>query len=203
MMAKVTQAHVDARRADILNAASELFSSKGWQDTSMQEVAAAAGLSTGAIYRYYPSKDDLLRAIFEDATGTMRQTFAEEGARATSPLDAILRVGKRILSSEECHDPSMFLESALAMKVDPEEWAPRRRAFALDTLIQIEELVAQGQAAGQINPGLDPKTTSQILYALVPGLAALWMEQGDQPDIDAVMDTVGAMLSAGREGGVP
>lgn len=64
-MARVTQEYIDARTREILKAAGTLFARKGFDGATMQEVARAAGLSAGAIYRYYPSKDGLIRAVFE------------------------------------------------------------------------------------------------------------------------------------------
>lgn len=201
MMAKVTQAHVDARRADILEAAMELFATRGSEQTSMQEVAAAAGLSTGAIYRYFASKDDLLREVFEETTANIRATFADESAKATSPLDAIKRVGRRVLTFEDCGDPAMHLATTLGSKQDPEHWGLRHRAMTLDTLAQLEVLVRAGQDAGEINPALDPAATAQLLYMIVPGTAALWTELGESPDIDRLMETVGQLLTGCQEGG--
>lgn len=66
-MPKVTQEHRDARRRQILAAAREAFAAKGFAQTSTGEIVAASGLSTGAVYSYFPSKNDLVAAVCEDA----------------------------------------------------------------------------------------------------------------------------------------
>jgi len=65
-MPKVTEQHREARRAQILNAARRCFVRQGFHETSMQELLAEAGLSSGAVYGYFSSKDELIVAIAED-----------------------------------------------------------------------------------------------------------------------------------------
>ncbi|MFE7503790.1 TetR/AcrR family transcriptional regulator [Promicromonospora sp. NPDC057488] len=66
-MPRVSQAHLDARRQQIIDAARVLFASRGFARTSMADVADALGLSVGSIYRYFESKDDVIVAICEQS----------------------------------------------------------------------------------------------------------------------------------------
>jgi len=65
-MPRVSQEHLDARRRQILDAATLCFARNGFHATTMPEIFAEAGLSAGAVYRYFPSK----QAIFESLVGT-------------------------------------------------------------------------------------------------------------------------------------
>ncbi|MCH7523142.1 MAG: helix-turn-helix transcriptional regulator [Chloroflexi bacterium] len=62
-MTKVTQAHIDARTEAILDAAMKMIVQKGVHGATIEEIATEAGLSAGAIYRYFASKEDVLRAV--------------------------------------------------------------------------------------------------------------------------------------------
>jgi len=66
-MPKVSQEHLERRRQQILDAAASCFSRQGFHATSMRDIFAAAGLSAGAVYRYFPTKTDLIRAIAAEA----------------------------------------------------------------------------------------------------------------------------------------
>jgi AcrR family transcriptional regulator len=66
---KVTAAYRDARRQEIVTAALRLLSEKGFGQTSMADIATAAGLSIGAVYRYFPSKDALVLAVCGEDDG--------------------------------------------------------------------------------------------------------------------------------------
>lgn len=70
-MPKVTQQHRDARRRQILDAARTVFAAKGFAQTSTGDIVAATRLSTGAVYSYFPSKNDLVLAVCDDAVDTL------------------------------------------------------------------------------------------------------------------------------------
>jgi AcrR family transcriptional regulator len=64
-MPRVSDEHLAARRQQILDAAKVCFSRDGFHATSMQDVIAEAGLSVGAVYRYFKSKQELVTSIAE------------------------------------------------------------------------------------------------------------------------------------------
>jgi AcrR family transcriptional regulator len=70
-MPKVDQAHLDARRQQIVDAARARFASHGFARTSMADIVTESGLSTGAIYRYFASKDDIVIAVCEQASDAL------------------------------------------------------------------------------------------------------------------------------------
>ncbi|QHF97467.1 hypothetical protein DEH18_30590 [Streptomyces sp. NHF165] len=83
-MPKVTAAYFDARRQEILTAARALFADKGFVRTSMSDIAAAAGLSAGAVYRYFPSRSHLVLAMCgEEGGGAAEATGGTEATGAT------------------------------------------------------------------------------------------------------------------------
>ena len=67
-MPKVSQAHLDARRLQILDAARVRFASHGFARTSMADIVEESGLSNGAIYRYFTSKDDIIVGVCEQGS---------------------------------------------------------------------------------------------------------------------------------------
>src|ERR1700735_4547037 len=72
-MPKVSQQYRDARRDQILGAARRCFLLDVFHSTSMQDLFAEAGLSAGAVYRYFASKDEVIAAIAEE---NMREVLA-------------------------------------------------------------------------------------------------------------------------------
>lgn len=63
----------DRRRRQILDAAAACFRQHGFHRASMQEICAEAGISAGALYRYFPSKTDIIASIVEDQCTAMRE----------------------------------------------------------------------------------------------------------------------------------
>ena len=67
-MPKVDQSYLDARRQQIVDAARRRFANQGFAGTSLADIVAESGLSNGAIYRYFTSKDDIVVAICEQGS---------------------------------------------------------------------------------------------------------------------------------------
>ena len=76
-MPRVSEAHLAARRQQILAAARVCFLRNGFHQTSMQDVIREAGLSVGAVYRYFPSKTDLITALAESVVGNVAGLLEE------------------------------------------------------------------------------------------------------------------------------
>lgn len=68
-------------RGRVLHAAAQLFSSKGFERTTVRDLAAAVGIQSGSIFHHFRSKDDILRAVMEEAihrnTALMRMAIAQ------------------------------------------------------------------------------------------------------------------------------
>src|SRR3982750_776017 len=72
----------EARPAELLEAALTLFVEKGFAATRSEEVAKAAGVSKGTLYLYFPSKEELLKAVIQHFLGTEIETGVQEAAAA-------------------------------------------------------------------------------------------------------------------------
>ena len=199
-MTRVTQAHIDARTNDILEAARRMFVRKGVEAATMQEIAAEAGLSAGAIYRYYTSKEHLLRAVCGDWIEHDRALFERGAAEAGSPLAGLLNVGRAVwdeMKTEEARaDTILTLETMLAAVRQPEELAPERRQAWNAVIDLIERFLRPAQAAGEIDPQLDARAFATMALALGLGTRLLALELGDDMDTDAVFAVLTRMLDA-------
>lgn len=78
-----------ARRAELMAAALELFVEKGFSATRLEDIAASAGVSKGTVYLYFPSKDDLFKAVIQEGIVPVvagGQTVAEQYTGDTPSL---------------------------------------------------------------------------------------------------------------------
>jgi AcrR family transcriptional regulator len=93
-MPKVTEEYREARRAQILDAARRCFIRQGFQETSMQDLLAEAGLSSGAVYNYFSSKDEIIVAIAEESISQVISLMDEfvSGSHRSSPGAALANV---------------------------------------------------------------------------------------------------------------
>ena len=77
------------KRERLLQEAVRLFDSRGYHDVSIEEIAAAAGLNASGMYRYFPSKAELLGAVFYRAADRLDLATAAVFESATSPEEAL------------------------------------------------------------------------------------------------------------------
>jgi AcrR family transcriptional regulator len=112
-MARVSDAHLEARRHSILVAATKLFSQKGIAAATMAEIAAEAGISPGAIYRYFENKDELARGCMDESAEAIKHAW-ENPSSAELPFDELSRLTFAELNKPEVAiDTQLFLERAL------------------------------------------------------------------------------------------
>src|ERR1700722_20263584 len=78
LLPKVGQEHLDARRQQIVDAARARFASHGFARTSMADIVTESQLSTGAIYRYFASKDEIVIAVCEQASDAFPKALTAE-----------------------------------------------------------------------------------------------------------------------------
>lgn len=196
-MPRVSDEHLAARREQILDAARRCFLRNGFHVTSMQDVIAEAGLSVGAVYRYFKSKNEIVTAIASQTVATIHQEFATIVAhRPAYPLVEAMDRALTIAHAQTGPD-GMF---RLALQVwaeavrDPElaatisDWYDQAR----DTFT---DLARQARDRGELPADADLTGTGTVLFGMLPGYAVQRLLTG-QPDRDAYLAGVRALLAA-------
>lgn len=112
-MARVSDAHLEARRQSILDAATRVFAQKGIASATMAEIASVAGISPGAIYRYFENKDDLARGCMNESAESLKNAWSNPEALELSFNELAALTFAGIALPEENIDTQMFLEQML------------------------------------------------------------------------------------------
>lgn len=84
------QRRKEARPQELLDAALELFVEKGFAATRAEEVAQRAGVSKGTLYLYYPSKEDLFKAVIAQSLGSRIEQTAQQVQAYRGPVGPLL-----------------------------------------------------------------------------------------------------------------
>jgi AcrR family transcriptional regulator len=168
---KVSQQHRNARRDQILSAARRCFLRDGFHATSMQDLFAEAGLSAGAVYRYFASKDEVILAIAED---NMREVLAMINEVATAdPGRSLGEVMAGVLAQVQAKDEADGV-GGMAILV----WSEALRNPALAARLQLllagmhkdfTRLAADHQRAGELPGGAPAEAIARLLVALMAG----------------------------------
>ncbi|MCK0197863.1 TetR/AcrR family transcriptional regulator [Ancylobacter sp. 6x-1] len=153
----------------VLDAAIACFIRAGFHATSMQEICAAAGMSPGALYRYFPSKEAIIIAIVEQERSA-RAALLDHLATAPSFIAALEQMGAALFAPEMqmvCAElgPEISAEAARNPKLRPifqevEDEANRALLAALRA----------AQARGEVDAALEPAHVLLVINALGDGL---------------------------------
>jgi len=152
-------------------AAVQIFSRTGYEAASVSDICASAGVSKGAFYHHFPSKQQLFLAIIDDWLKMVdARLFSPDGEVGDVPqsLSRMARMLGFVFEAASGQLP-MFLEFMVQASRDQAVWdatiAPYRRYQG-----QFAQLIEKGQDEGSIRPEVNAQTASWVLISLAVGV---------------------------------
>jgi len=180
-------------RESLLRVAVEVFNDRGYDGTSMEDLANRLGITKSAIYHHVPSKTELLRLAVNRALDGLFAVVAEPGCRtgpATARLEHLVRRSVEVLVTEL---PFVTLLLRVRGNTDVERSAlARRREFDLI----VTDLARQAIAEGGIRPDVDAAITARLLFGMVNSLIE-WYRPDRGHDVREIADAVVAVAFHG------
>ncbi|MFD5177300.1 TetR/AcrR family transcriptional regulator [Nocardia sp. NPDC058379] len=184
-MPRVSEEHLERRRKQILEAAQRCFTRKGFHETSMQDVFAESGLSAGAVYRYFASKNDIIFALIVDTMTPLRGRMAEiiRSETPPTPAEVVRMVTAEVIERGGPDGPLRLAPQAWALAmVQPEASVPVRHAIASMRDLWREYAVRM-RDLGWIAPDADVDALAKAIIGVLPGFMLQHLLLGDaDPD---------------------
>ena len=190
-------------KEQLLAAASRVIAARGYEGARVSEIAAEAGLSTGAIYAHYEGKADLLGAAINsrgpdavaglldaDAAGSVAATLKFLGARLVS--------GARTDRARIRGD--VLIESLAASRREPQVADVLRDSITAREQ-RLAELIRHGQESGEISAAVSPDAVSRLCMLLALGSVvtrAIDLPAPDRDDWDAVIGSLVDQMQTGE-----
>jgi len=143
----------------------KLFAAKGIRETTIRDIASAAELAEGTMYRHYPSKDDLAQALFIEHYVALGQALDEEQARHSKVSDKISAMVRYFLKAYE-RDPDVFTYLFLARHRHMQKLTPRLPNPYLVFRRVIRDGVRQGEIPEQ-DPDVGASMTMGVILQVV------------------------------------
>ncbi len=157
-------------RERLLEAAAEVFAARGYDGTRVAHIAAAAGVSNGALYAHFPSKAELLvAALREHGRAMLADLFAADAGRSIA--DLLLAMGRRLPHHQEQGPPGRLIVEALVAAPRDDDVAGPTRDYVGEKADWLAELVRAGQAGGEIDAALSPGALAHFCLLLGMGSA--------------------------------
>jgi AcrR family transcriptional regulator len=186
------------RREEILKAAKACFAREGFHATSMRDIYRECGLSPGAVYNYFASKEEIVRALGEER---LREAQARREALELieDPIEALrlLAAGTR---EELVREEDLLLQLQLDAEALRNESIAEVSRQAFDaTLETVVGLIGRAQSAGFVDPRLDADALGRVLIGAFQGLVvqtAIGAPPERERHIQALRTLLAPVLSA-------
>jgi AcrR family transcriptional regulator len=172
---KVTQEHLEARRAEILDGARRAFAEHGYEGATVARLEEATGLSRGAIFHYFENKADLFVELAIEMSTRFTDLIFESG----------LHEAFRALTAESPEWLAVLIETEGRLRHD-EDFVRRFEAKSADVTPRVREWFEQQQAEGNLRADISSVELGRFTTSLLNGLA-LRVAGGDPFEIDAML----------------
>ena len=177
-------------RAKLLNTALELFASRGYASTHVDEIAAAAGVSAGLLYYHFESKTAVLDAIFEQSLADVQATFAAADGEPTAVdrLPALLRSAGVIVPRHRS-----FWAVWYGLRMQPEvlkTLGPSVTQFTAAIVRTLERYLREIDWP-------DPAIEAQLLFAQIDGMCQHYVLDPGRYPLDRMIDRLIERYSEG------
>lgn len=203
-MPRITDERREARRREIVAAARRCFARDGFHQTSMPDVAREAGMSAGAFYRYFSSKEDLILEIAGQAFGVMAGRVDASGDRCPPGVGDIVAALLGPLGGETITLPSgEVVPTDELARCGVQAWGEllrheslrERAAEGFDTIrARMAEMLRRGREGGAVPADLDPDDGARVVMALLPGFV-LQRQAFGLDDVEGFVRAVHTLLS--------
>jgi AcrR family transcriptional regulator len=195
-----------ARRArtteKLLEAAAEVFAKRGFHATTVDDVAERAGLTKGAVYSNFESKDSLFLALL-DRHMTTQFELAEQllSRESTDELRGGLEVEARKAGADGNHFGLLTVEFWLYAMRNPEAKAALAVRYA-QTRERVAELIDGRFASAGVEPPRPPNHLAALVLALDAGLFLQAMADPEAVPAGLRTDAIVALMDPGKNGSI-
>lgn len=188
------------RDAEVIATAAAVFSERGYDGTSIRDIASALGLSKGSLYYYARTKEDLLFIVLESVHGENEQILAE--VAALPELDPLQRIGAYVrrqvaFNLANADRMSVYYTDLYRLGNDRlQTILHRRRAHTTF----ISGLIGDGQRDGLIDARINAKLATDLVFSTV-GRHFRWFQSDGRATIDEVAGLCARYAIGGLTGG--
>jgi len=183
----------------IIDETLKLFSLKGYNNTSIQDILAAAGASKGGFYNHFKSKEDLFFQVLEKARKIWRKRNLEGLDNSKSPLESVeqlLRNYKDRYLKDSSSFPGGCIFITLSVELndqDPSLFSEINKGF-IGLKQMILRLLVDAQRNGGLRTGIDPETVTEVLFNGMLGASVCYGAGKSAADLDNTINALVAYL---------
>ncbi len=183
------------RRSEILRVARKVFEERGFLDTRVADIVAAAGVAQGTFYSYFDSKEAVFAEVAQQVVETMMSELHTEFVPDIDPVERIRRAMVRFIEAFRANAVMMGLIEQVGT------FTPDMRGLRLALRQSFVDRSARGiarmQADGIADENLDPVLLAEVLGAMVDQTCYIWFFLGKEFDAEAVVESLTTVWARG------
>jgi AcrR family transcriptional regulator len=171
------------KRLEILTAAKNLFAQKGFERSTVEEIAARANVGKGTVYLYFENKEQIFMAILEQGLVELQNLFADLPSNKDFYQKLYDIIYKNLAYVETHHEfYRLFLKERLTVKLLSDAHKDRLIMEKYHAIFRkLAELMQQGMDQGYVRPG-DPLDYGIAIGGILNHFASFWiMREPDEP----------------------
>jgi AcrR family transcriptional regulator len=196
-MGRIAGVTADQTRERLLRAAADVFGERGYDGTRVADIAAAAGVSNGALYAHFDSKAELLLAALRaHGRRELADLLAADPGRPVTEL--LLQAGRSL--PRRCDSRGYLIVEALMAARRDDDVAGPMRDYTAERADWLAGLIEAGQADGEVDPAVSPAAVAHfcLLLALGSSLLPADLHPVDDAEWAALLTrVVGAVAATG------
>lgn len=179
--------------SEVLDTATDLFAVKGYEATSLQDIAEAVGVSRPALYHYLSSKEDLLVMLVERVSRSLADALGELKARPDLAPSAKVAHLTELLVRQRAEHPGQFRILDRSETVLPEPARTEHAEAKRRILRELVDILDAGIKVGQFAP-VDPRTAALSLLGMC-NWVAWWARPQSSAEVEAIVENVSSLAS--------
>lgn len=181
----------EAKRAEIVDVALELFSRKGYDRTSFREVARLSGLSQAGLLHHFRTKEELFVEVLRHRD-ERNSRFYDQTVDHDVTVEGLIEIIKH-----NAMEPGL-VRLYVAMSAESTDAASSARQFFVNRYEMLRSNIAadirRKQAAGELPESLDPQSAASLVVAAADGLQLQWLLDPEQVNMGAMLEQLTILL---------
>ncbi len=179
----------------LTDVALRVFAERGFDGSSMDDVARAAGIAKASIYHHIAGKEELLRRGLDRALTALFAVLDEPGAAAGRPIERLRYIYRRVaILALELRFELTILVRVRGNSSAERDAMVRRRAFDE----RVAAIVREAQSAGEFDPTLDASLSVRLMFGMVNSIVEWYKPDGPLP-IERIADALVHIVFSGVE----
>lgn len=191
-----------ALKDKIITESLRLFSTKGFMNTSISDVMAAAGASKGGLYNHFKSKDQLFYAALSEARSIWRDKNLDGLDELDDPVGKVVRLFDnyqyRYLTSDDLPGGCIFVTLAVELNDQRADLAAEVNKGFERLKAMVKGLLDEAQGKGELNASVDTGAVTEMLVSGLLGACVMYTSDKSKANLEATIQSLMGYLTSLR-----